>query len=212
MRTAVLGLCAALVAASCGGHPPPPKRRVIEGNVESWVFRRYQRVADIEVWVPKNQAIAHTASYVKKDALKRGRLGEQDVVNAFVTEYKTDAGVLRAVVKFSRRLAQESGYVVEDKKRGGVRVILVEGHGEAWALWSSKKYIVKIGGRGLKTVPSSMVESYGDRYPSSLSSGILDGPLPPGPDEEPEVQPDDYDPNSPRPDYKHDEKKKQKKK
>ncbi len=210
-RALPVAVVAAFVLGGCGGATPPPKRRVIESSVDAWSFRRYQQVVDIEVWVPKNRAVAHTASYVRKAALKRGRLGDRDVVNAFVTEYDRKDGVLRAVVKFCRRLAQESGYVVEERKLGGVRVISVTGHGEAWALWGSGKYVVKIGGRGLSKVPSSLIEAYGAPYPSGLSDGVLDGPLPDGPDEvEPARSGDegDYDPNNPRPDWDHDKNKK----
>ena len=48
----------------------------------------------------------------------------QDVANAFVTEYAHEDGVERALVKFARRLSQESGYVVEESKIGGQRVRL----------------------------------------------------------------------------------------
>lgn len=194
-------MIAAVVAVACGGRPPPPKRRVIEGGVDAWKFRRYQRVVDIEVWVPNNKATAHTASYVRASAEKRGRLAEGDVVNAFVTEYEREDGVMRALVKFGRRLAQEAGYVVEERKLGGQRVITVVGHGEAWAMWGSGRYVVKIGGRGLESVPAALVEAYGEPYPSRLRSGVLEGPLPAGDDEpgEPEAEP--FDPDNPRPDW-----------
>jgi hypothetical protein len=207
MTLRLLAMCAAVaMAAGCGGRSPPPKRRVIESGIASYSFGRYQRLVDVEVWVPQNRAVAHTASYVKKQAAKSGRLTDQDIVNAFVTEYERKQGVLRAVVKFSRRLAQESGYVVEEHKLGGVRVITVTGHGEAWALWGSGKYVVKVGGRGLDKIPSSVVEAYGDPYPSSLESGVLEGPLPEGKDQEPEIEQsdEDYDPSNPRPDWDHD--------
>jgi len=204
-------LVALTLLAACGGATAPPSRRVIESNVASWNFRRYQQVLDVEVWVPDNRAVAHTASYVRDSAEKRGRIDEADIVSAFVTEYKRPAGVLRAVVKFSRRLAQESGYVVEERKLGGVRVIQVVGNGEAWALWGSGKYMVKIGGRGLESVPPALVEAYGDPYPSGLGEGVLEGPLPEGQDEaEPERE--EYDPDNPKPDWDSDKKSRKKKK
>lgn len=188
----------ALVA--CGGPDKPPKRGVIESNVSSWNFRRYQAVLDIEVWVPKNRAAAHTASYVRKSAEKIGRIDDGDVVNAFVTRYKRDVGISRALVKFARRLAQESGYVVQEKKVDGTRLILVTGAGEAWAMWAAKRHVVKIGGRGLEKVPQSVIEAYAERYPSRLKSGVLEGPLPAGPDEKkPSEEP--FDPKNPRPDW-----------
>jgi hypothetical protein len=161
---------------------------------------------DVEVWVPDNRATAHTASYARASAEQRGRLEEGDVASAFVTEYERPPGVLRAVVKFARRLGQESGYVVEEHELGGVRVITIVGHGEAWALWGSGKYVVKVGGRGLASVPSDLVEAYGERYPSDLSSGVLEGPLPDGPDAEARepAREDGLDPDDPRPDWDHD--------
>ncbi len=190
------------IAVGCGGATPPPDRRVLEREVDDWNFRRYQKLIDVEVWVPDNKASAYTASYARSDAEKRGRLGADDVVNVFVTEYEQPAGVLRAVVKFARRLGQESGYLVEENTLGGQRVLLVTGQGEAWALWGSGRYIVKVGGRGRRDVPASLVSAYGDPYPSGLTSGMLDGALPGGPDEptvEPEAEP--YDPDNPQPDW-----------
>jgi hypothetical protein len=189
-----------LLALSCGGPPRPPRRGVIEGDVSSWSFRRYQAVLDIEVWVPENRAAAHTASYVRKDAEKQGRLTERDVVNAFVTRYKDDAGILRALIKFVRRLAQESGYAVEEKEIAGTQLILVTGSGESWAMWAARRHVVKIGGRGIDRIPKSVIEAYAERYPSRLESGALDGPLPPGPDEQPEDEPP-FDSTNPRPDW-----------
>ena len=174
---------------------------MIESNVNAWNFRRYQAVLDIEVWVPRNRAAAHTASYVRKEAEKRGRLDYGDVVNAFVTRYREDQGISRALIKFARRLAQESGYVVQERKIGATRLILVTGAGEAWAMWCARRHVVKIGGRGLENVPKSVIDAYAERYPSRLKSGVLEGPLPPGPDEEaPKEEP--FDSKNPRPDWK----------
>ena len=50
----------------------------------------------------------------------------------------------------------------------------VSGHGEAWAFWSSGKYLIKVGGRGLAKVPGDLVQGYGERYPSSVKAGSLD--------------------------------------
>src|SRR5438067_1540571 len=115
-------------AGACGGTLPPPKRRVIEGDLGSWHFRRYQHVVDVEVYVEGNPAEAHTASYVNDVAVKRGHVNDTDVVNAFVTEYQRRDGVIPALMKFARRLAQESGYVVEEESLGGQHVLRVKGH------------------------------------------------------------------------------------
>lgn len=175
---------------------------MIEHDLSAWKFRRFQELLDVEVWVPRNKATAFTASYAYGEALKRGHVEDRDVVNVFVTRYQREAGVARQLVKFARRLAQESGYAVEEKSIGGVRVIVVSGHDEEWALWASKRHVIKVGGHGIDGVPSSVVESYGGPYPSLLRAGMLEGVLPPGEDEPgPDSHKPTYDPNNPTPDW-----------
>jgi len=179
--------------------------------VESWGFRRYQAVLDPEVWVKGNRSKGYTASYVKKQAEKRGRLDEGDVANTFVTRFKKRRGVLKALVRFVRRLAQESGYVVEEEKLSGTRMLVVKGHGELWAWWVSKRYIVKIGGPGVEKLPEQLIEAYADRYPSTLKSSALDMELE-DVEEEPELETEDYNPDNPKPNWDKDKKKRKKKK
>lgn len=192
------------ILAACGGTPPPPAKGILDRDLGSWKYRRSQRLLDVEVWVPKNKAVAFTASYVFGEALKRGRVEDRDVVNAFVTRYQKDVGIERAVVKFARRLAQEEGYTVEEHKLGGARVFLIDGHGEKWAIWASKGHVVKIGGPGIDKVPKSLVADYAKRYPSRLQSGMLEGPLPPGVDADEDKGDDEdqpYDPSNPTPEW-----------
>ena len=207
MRLWLLACLVTLVA--CGGKPPIPKRGVVEGDLGSWKFRRFQPVLDVEVWVENNKAEAYTASYVAEDAEKRGHVEDKDVVNVFVTRYEKDDGVLRETVKLVRRLGAEGGYQVDEHKIGGTRALTVNGHGETWVMWAAKKHVVKVGGRGRDSVPEGGVESYADRYPSVIAGGVLEGPLPPGPDNtvEKEDKPE-YDSTNPRPDLeKYDPKK-----
>lgn len=192
-------LSAGLLA--CGGVGKPPKRGVIERDVDSWGFRRYQSVLDVEVWVAKNRGEGHTASYVRKSSEKQGRIDEGDVVNAFVTRYEQDEGVARALVTFARRMAQQSGYEVEENRMAGVRLIEVKGPTEFWVFWPAKKHVIKIGGRGLRSVPESLVKAYAERYPSKLTARALEGPLPEGP-AEPEVEQEAFDPGNPAPEWK----------
>lgn len=203
-------LVAGIVAVfACGGNPPPPKRGVVEADLGAWKFRRFQPVLDVEVWVEGNPAQAYTASYVTDEAEKKGHVEDKDVVNVFVTRYEKPDGVVRETVKLARRLASEGGYHVDEDKVGGVRALTINGHGEAWVMWAATRHVVKVGGRGRETVPDSVVKSYGERYPSQLPGGALEGPLPPGPDNpvKKEEQPE-YDPNNPRPDLeKYDPKK-----
>jgi hypothetical protein len=205
MRTLLVAL---VTLVGCGGHPPIPKRGVVEGDLGAWKFRRFQPVLDVEVWVDNNKAEAFTASYVAEDAEKRGRVDDKDVVNVFVTRYEKDEGVLRETVKLARRLAAEQGYQVDENKIGGARALTINGHGESWVLWAAKKHVVKVGGRGREAVPSAVVESYADRYPSVVPGGALEGPLPAGPDSAPKKEQEQYDPSNPKPDLdKYDPKK-----
>ena len=208
MRWCLLGLF--LILGACGGHPPQPRRGVVEADLGSWKYRRYQNVLDIEVWVEGNKAEAYTASYVAEAAEKRARCcDDKDVVNVFVTRYEKDDGVLRETVKLARRLAAEGGYQVEETKIKGARALAINGHGEAWVMWPARKHVIKVGGRGRDSVPDAMVASYAERYPSVLPGGALEGPLPPGPEDKAKPDPEDtYDPNAPKPDLeKYDPKK-----
>jgi hypothetical protein len=208
MRAVFLAVIVTLFA--CGGRPPVPKRGVVEGDLGAWKFRRFQPVLDVEVWVANNKAQAYTASYVADEAEKKGHVEDKDVVNVFVTRYEKPDGVLRETVKLVRRLAAEGGYQVDENKVGGVRALSINGHGEAWVMWAAKQHVVKVGGRGRDNVPESVVKSYGERYPSEVPGGALEGPLPAGPDNPPEPKEEkpEYDPSNPRPDLdKYDPKK-----
>lgn len=208
MRAWLLGLF--LIWGACGGHPPQPTRGVVEADLGSWKYRRYQNVLDIEVWVEGNKAQAYTASYIDEAAEKRARCcDDKDVVNVFVTRYAKDDGVLRETVKLARRLASEGGYQVEETKIKGARALAINGHGESWVMWPAKKHVIKVGGRGRENVPDAMVASYAERYPSVLPGGALEGPLPPGPEDKGKPNKEgEYDPNAPKPDLeKYDPKK-----
>ena len=194
-------LVVVVLIAACGGRPPVPKRGVVEGDLGSWKFRRFQPVLDVEVWVEGNKAEAFTASYVTESAEKAGKVEEKDIVNVFVTRYESEEGVVRETVKLARRLAAEQGYHVDENKIGGARALSITGNGESWVMWPAKNHVVKVGGRGRENVPSSVVESYADRYPSQLPGGSLEGPLPPGRDSGPKPTPKEpYDPKNPKPD------------
>ena len=199
-----LFLVAVITVVGCGGHPPIPKRGVVEADLGSWKFRRFQEVLDVEVWVEGNKAEAYSASYITADAEKRGHIDDKDLVNVFVTRYAAPEGVVRATVKLARRLAQDGGYQVEEDKIAGARTLTITGRGEAWVMWPSNQHVVKVGGRGRSDVPKSMVANYVDRYPSQLPGGALEGPLPPGPEDAPKkTDKPEYDSTAPRPDIDH---------
>ncbi len=210
MRLILVALVA-VIAAACGGKPPVPKRLVVEGDLGSWKFRRFQGpLLDYEVWIEGNKGEKYSASYITNDSEKRGHIDDKDLVNVTVTRYERDAGVVRETVKLVRRLAQERGYQVTEKKIKGQRALTILGPSEMWAIWPSGKYVVMVGGQGRESVPDSMVEKYGDRYPSQLPGGSLEGPLPPGPsgDDKPKPGKEAYDVNNPKPDMdKYDPKK-----
>jgi len=195
----------ALIAVACGGRPPVPRRGVVETDLGAWKFRRFQGpLLDVEVWVEGNKAEANSASYITADAEQRGRINDKDLVNVFVTRYERPDGVVRATVKFARRLAQEGGYQVEEDKIAGARTLTITGRGEAWVLWPSQLHVVKVGGRGRTDVPAAMVANYVDRYPSQLPGGALEGALPPGPDDAPrKLDQPAYDATNPHPDLDH---------
>jgi len=197
VATSIVGLLIGLMTA-CGGRPPLPARGVVEGDLGSWRFRRYQPVLDVEVWVEGNTAVAYTATYVQSEAEKRGRLGDRDLVSVFVTRYEKNDGVAVETTRFAQRLAKEAGYQVEETELGGVRAVSIRGHGEAWVLWTAARHVVKVGGRGRDDVPESMVAAYGKRYPSTMTRGALRAPLPPE-----RAEPEEpYDPSHPTPDWK----------
>jgi hypothetical protein len=203
LRVAVM-----LTAVACGGHPPIPRRGVVEADLGSWKFRRFQGpLLDVEVWVEGNKAEAYSASYITADAEQRGHIEDKDLVNVFVTRYETPDGVVRATVKLARRLAQDGGYQVEEDKIAGARTLTIVGRGEAWVMWPSQKHVVKVGGRGRSEVPTSMIANYVDRYPSQLPGGALEGALPPGPGDAPErsrqLEKREYDEKNPHPDIEH---------
>jgi hypothetical protein len=201
-RLALVCACA-LVLAACGGTPKPPRRGILESNVASWRFRRYQKLLDVEVWVPSNPAVGHTGTYVRKDAEREGRIAPETIASTFVTRYEHDRGILRALIEFVQRLENDAGYEVEIQSPAGVVVISITGQGESWALWYSHEHIVKVGGRGLESIPEELVEAYGERYPSRLTSDVLDRPLPPedAPGARPGEEQAPYDPDNPTPDW-----------
>lgn len=164
--------CAALAASGCGSADPPA-RAVIENDVGEWEFRRYQRVLDVEVWIPENPAIAHAASYVDGAAARSGSVEPADVVSAVVAGYARSEGVREGVAAFARRQAGASGYEVEAVGAAGNLAVRFRGAGEAWVLWPSSSHVVKIGGRERANVPTEVVEAYARHYPSSLREDPL---------------------------------------
>lgn len=202
MRVVLLAMLVVGLGGACGGGAPIPKRGVVEGDLGSWKFRRFQGpLLDVEVWIEGNKGVAHSASYITADSEKRGQITDRDLVNVTVTKYEKDDGVVRETVRFARRLAAEKGYQVEEEKIEGVRLLQIKGPDETWVIWPAKGYVVKIGGQGRTNVPGGLIEDYGDRFASRLPGGSLEGPLPAGPEELPKkgTEKEKYDPSNPRP-------------
>ncbi len=143
----------------CGTQRPP--RYVIEKDLAGYHYRRYQEVADVELPVPQNPAVGHTATYV--------RGGEPvQVLPVFVTSYER-AGGLGESVRQQLRAMEE--YQLEVTKLGRANVWQLRGEsGDVWLLWISGKQVVKIGApNGAPRVPHEVASAYLSVYPSDLN-------------------------------------------
>jgi hypothetical protein len=143
----------------CGQQRPP--RYVIEQDVAGYHYRRYQQVADVELPVPENPAVGHTATYV--------RGGEPvQVLPVFVTSYERAPGLGENV---RQQLRAMDAYQLEVKKLGRANVWELRGEsGDVWLLWISGKELVKIGApNGDPRVPPEVASAYLSVYPSDLN-------------------------------------------
>jgi len=142
----------------CATKPPP--RYVIESDLGGYHYRRYQKVVDIELPVPENPAVGHTATYVRED-------DPVQVVPVFVTHYEHAAGLTESV---RQRLRALDEYTLDVDKLDRENVWSLRGEsGDVWMLWVSGRQLVKIGAPdGAPRVPSSLAEAYLEFYPSDL--------------------------------------------
>jgi hypothetical protein len=148
-----------MLASGCAAQRPP--RYVIESDVAGYHYRRYQKVADIEVPIPENPAVGHTATYV--------RAGEPvQVLPVFVTSYERGPGLAESV---RQRLRAMDEYELGVKKLGRENVWQMRGEsGDVWLLWISGKELVKIGApSGEPQVPADVASAYLAVYPSDLN-------------------------------------------
>ncbi|HEY8427703.1 MAG TPA: hypothetical protein VIL20_04985 [Sandaracinaceae bacterium] len=161
----LLALAGALATlASCGASLPP--RFVLERDVGSWSYRRYQRVLDVELPIEGNPAVGHTATYVGR-ASRTSR--SVPFTNVFVTVYERPTGLAAEVRRQLRALAS---YDAEVRAYGGGYVWYLDGGpDDRWALWVSGAHVVKVGaGGGLDRVPEDVVSTYMGLYPSDLDA------------------------------------------
>jgi hypothetical protein len=154
-----LGLVLGMVAVGCAHQRPP--RYVIESDVAGYHYRRYQVVADIELPVPENPAMGHTATYVRAGEPLR-------VLPVFVTSYERGPGLGESVRQRLRAMEQ---YDLAVAKLGREHVWQMRGEsGDVWLLWVSGKQVVKVGApSGEPEVPKEVAEAYLMVYPSDLT-------------------------------------------
>lgn len=146
------------VIAGCG--PSIPARFVLERDIGSLSYRRYQRVLDVEFPVEGNAAVGHTATYVRRSAR-----GEVPYVNVFVTAYESAPGLTAEIRRQVRTL---ESYDVGVADVGGRAWSLDGGEGDRWFLWVSASRVVKVGGLADDALLRSVVSEYMGMYPSDL--------------------------------------------
>jgi hypothetical protein len=158
-----------LVSLLLGCSPKRPPRYVIESDLPGFHYGRYQKVLDIELPMPENPAVGHTATYL------RGAEPVQ-IVPVFVTAYSNSTGLGESV---RARLKAMTSYALDVQHVAGEHVWHLRGEsGDVWLLWVSGAQLVKIGApQGEPRVPSGVAEAYLDVYPSDLDrKGKTKGP------------------------------------
>jgi len=150
----------ALLAISSGCATQRPPRYVIESDVAGYHYRRYQKVLDIEVPIPENPAIGHTATYVQSGESPKA-------LPVFVTAYERGPGLGESV---RQRLRSMEDYTLDVRKLSHENVWQLRGEsGDVWLLWISGKELVKIGAPdGEPQVPPAVAKAYLELYPSDL--------------------------------------------
>jgi hypothetical protein len=154
--------CAALLlgAAACG--TTLPERYVLEHDLGSYAFRRYQKSLEVEIPIADNTATGHTAAY-----LKRTDRDKVAVVTAYVTVY---AHAKALAAEAHAGLASMTGYTLSTAELFGQNVWLLEGGDrEHWCIWVSENRIVKIGAPADTAFPDEIGDAYASLYPSELN-------------------------------------------
>jgi hypothetical protein len=147
------------LCAACGSAPPA--RGVIERDVGTYAYRRYQRVLDVEFPIQGNDSVGHTATYVR-------RSGGRNVsgYTAFVTVYTRPRAL---VAEVRDRLSSLAGYEIRVRDvEGGYAWVLDGGDEDRWAIWVSGNRVVKLGSTAGDQVPEEIAEAYMELYPSDL--------------------------------------------
>jgi hypothetical protein len=147
-----------LVLVGCGASLPP--RFVVERDLGDFRYRRYQQVLDVEFPVEGNEAVGHTASYVRRD-----RGDEVVFATAFVTVYEQPRSL---VAEVRDRLTSLGTYEVEVGELDGESVWWLDGGSDRWALWVSGQHVIKLGAPRGEEIPEDIASEYADLYPSDL--------------------------------------------
>lgn len=158
MRAVLIALVLAAICLGCSPQRPP--RYVIESDLAGYHYRRYQKVLDIEVPIPQNPAVGHTATYVRSGDTPKA-------LPVFVTAYARGDGLGESV---RQRLREMEEYTLDVRKLSRENVWQMRGEsGDVWLLWISGKELVKIGAPdGEPQVPPQIAEAYLELYPSDL--------------------------------------------
>lgn len=143
---------------ACGGSLPA--RYVLEQDLGPFAYRRYQKVLDVEIVIEGNQAVGHTATYVRRD---RGRTVA--FATAFVSVYAHAKGLAEETREQLKELASYEMSVIQ---LDGDYVHCLDGGGERWAIWISGRHVVKIGAPAGEEFPEELAAAYRDVYPSDL--------------------------------------------
>lgn len=151
-------LLVALSLAGCGSDLPASY--VIKQDFDGFGYRRYQKTLGVEIPVEGNEAVGHTATYLR-------RRGEQvAVATAFVTVY-TRARSLAAEAR--ERLTALQGYRFSVTELSGEHVWLLDGgERERWLAWVSGRYLIKLGAPEGEPLPEGLSDAYLALYPSDL--------------------------------------------
>ncbi len=149
----------ATFCTACG--PSLPARYVIEQDVAAYRYRRYQQLLDVELQVEGNPAISHAATYV--------RSGETvQMVPVVLTAYESANGLAEDL---RQRLRGIEGYTLGAANVSGSDVWHFRGEdGDAWWLWVSGPYFIKLGAaEGESEPPEALAEAYLKLYPSAVA-------------------------------------------
>lgn len=149
-----------LAVAACSSSLP--QRYVIERDLGSYHYRRYQETLEAELPIPGNHAHGHTAAY-----LRRNPHGV-DAITAFVTVYERPAQLTETL---RAALAELPGYELRTELIAGQHAWLLASSSEAsfW-IWPSAQYVVKLGAPAGQHIPDEIAEPYAELYPSDLDS------------------------------------------